>query len=314
MRRTGRGVVVALALGVLATPGAAGAVYKPVVQLSFDTYAPAVAPAVTAVITQAPGEDTTRTIAARFPPGFTLNPGLAVTPCPGAAAAAGSCPETSRIGSASAQTPFGPGSGGIYLTDDFRLLVRILGLGGLVEVRVLGAIRALDDGSAEITFDGLPRTQITESRIALDGGSHGIFVNPRRCGRYEAGTRFVSHAGEQVSTVIPLDIAGCARAPRITSVRVSPRRIRAQRRAVLSWRLDGAASVTEVTLFRAAGRTWRQLGTVAAPAAAGRNTLVIRRRFAGRVLRAGAYRLVLRARAGDGTVSRGHTARLVIVV
>jgi hypothetical protein len=314
VRRAGRGVVVALALGVLATPGSAGAVYKPVVQLSFDTYAPAIAPAVTAVVTQAAGEDTTRTIAARFPPGFTLNPGLAVTPCPGPAVASGNCPETSRIGSASVQTQFGPGSGGIYLTDDFRLLVRMLGLGGLVEVRVLGAIRPLDDGSAEITFDGLPRTPFTEARIALGGSSRGIFVNPRRCGRYEAGARFVSHAGEQVSAVLPLEIIGCASAIRITSVRVMPRRIRAPRSAVLSWRLDGAATVTEVTLFRAAGRTWRQLGTVAAPAAAGRNTLVIRRRFAGRVLRAGTYRLVLRARAGDGTLSRAHTARLVIVV
>jgi hypothetical protein len=312
VRRIGSVVPAVLVLGALAAPGSAGAVYKPVVQLAFDTYAPAAAPAVTAVVTQASGEDTTRTIAARFPPGFTLNPGLAVTGCPAPAVASGSCPETSRVGSASVQTPYGPGSGGIYLTDDFRLFAHMIGLGGLAEVRVLGAIRALDDGSAEITFDGLPRTPILESRLALDGGARGIFLNPRRCGRYEAGARFVSHAGEQVAAVLPLEITGCAPVPRITSVRVSPQRIQARRRAVLSWRLDRAASVTDVTLFRLAGTSWRQLGTASAPAAAGTNRLVIGRRFSGRVLRAGTYRLVLRARAGDGAVSRARAARMVV--
>lgn len=305
-------VAAALVAIALAGPSAAGAAYNPVVSLAFDTSAPAAAPAVTARLIQELGEDTTRTVAARFPPGISLNPRFAVKPCPGPAVESGTCPETSRIGTASVMTLYGPASGGIHLTEDFRLSLQMTALGGLVTAPVVGAIRALDDGSAEITFDGLPRVQMTEARIALHGGSRAIFLNPRRCGRYEASARFVSHGGEQVTTVLPLEITGCSDALRITSVRVSPARIGGGRRAVLAWRINRAAAATDLALFRLSGATWRQVGSVSASAAAGANRLVIRRRFGGHTLSGGTHRLVLRARGSDGTVSRGRTVRLVV--
>jgi hypothetical protein len=311
----GRGVALAVvaALVALVAPGVAAAIYRPTLALSFDRYGPAQAPAVTAIMRQRLGEDATRTIASRFPPDFTYNPDFAVVGCDAAHERAATCPPESRLGSVDIVSPLGRAGGGVYLTSDFRLFVPVSALGGIYRAPIDGKIHALADGSPEIVFDGLPKAPVTEARIALDGGPRAIFITPRRCGRYSAGARFVGYGGTQVALTLPLQISGCVAALGLDRVRVAPRRVLPGRRPRLSWRLSRAALRTELTLFRAKRGEWRELATTRAPAAAGRNQLRLPRRWRSPLRRVGRFRLVLRATAADGVVSRARTARFRVV-
>ena len=311
MRARAAGVVTAL--GALALAAPAAAIYQPTAELNFDSYAPAHAPAVTSVIRQVVGEETTKTIAARFPPGFTLNPAFNVVGCTLAQEQASDCPESSRLGLATAESPFGHGEGVVYLTEDFRLFVPFRAYGPLYEQVITGSIHALDDGSAEIVFDNLPPVQITEARIALDGGPRSVFITPRRCGSYAAGARFVSHSGTEVQRTFPLDITGCAEPLSISAATVAPTRVKAGRRPTLLWQLSRAAEYTEVALLRAERGAWRELVSRRGTAAAGLNEMRLPRRFARRLRSPGRYRLRLRAHALDGVVSRARIASFSVV-
>ena len=157
-------------------------------------------------------------------------------------------------------------------------------------------------------LEDLPQTPITGARLQLDGGNRGLVLNPRRCGRYDVGVRFASHAGAVVERRFPIEVDGCAATPAIAGVAVAPRRVTAGRSARLSWRLSGAATTQVTLLERSRGRGWRSLGTAAAAA----SPFTIGPRWRGRRLRPGRYRIALRALAADGAVSRERTAALRI--
>ena len=302
-----------MALGALALAGPAAAVYEPKLELAFDSYAPGHAPGVTSVMRQSLGEEATRTIAARFPLDFTFNPAFAVAGCDAEHEQAADCPESSRLGLATVESPFGHGEGVVYLTTDFRLFVPFRAYGPLYQYTVTGAIHGYDDG-AEIVFDGLPNVQVTEARIALDGGQRAIFINPRRCGAYSAGARFVSQSGVQVEATLPVSITGCSEVLAISGARVDPARVAAGGRPTVSWQLSGAAEFTEIGLFRAARGVWRELASVRGPAAAGRNQMRLPRRWGRRLRSPGRYQLRLRARAADHTTSRATTTAFTVAL
>ncbi len=134
-----RAVLVAVAL--LALPAPALAAYAPRLEVRVDPPTPDTAAALTATLRQEPGESANRREVVRFPPELRFNPGFAVRGCDRAQEAAETCPESSRIGTASAETEFGPFSGPVYLTDDFRTLVFLRGFAGLVQSKVEGAVR-----------------------------------------------------------------------------------------------------------------------------------------------------------------------------
>lgn len=302
-------VLALAAVALAAIPSSAGAAYAPRLELTFDRYEPAIAPAVTATMRQQSGEDTTRTIAVRFPPQFTLNPAFAVTGCPSAREQSDSCPPESRLGAVGIVSSFGPASGTLFLTEDFRIIASIQALGGLVRRRLTGHIRALDDGSPEIVFDDLPAIEVSEARVALDGGPRSIFITPRACGRYELGARFVSHSRAEVKVALPLEIVGCPVPLRVAAVRV---RNTTKGRTTISWRLTAAAAHTTIDLYRRSRGAWRSLGAVSASGAAGDHRLTVGRRWRGRPLRVGRHRFALRATAGDGTASPSRYAHFAI--
>ena len=299
-------------LGSLLPAGPAAAAYAPQAELSFDSYGPGQAPGVTSVMRQALGEEATRTIAARFPLDFTLNPAFAVTGCDVVDPRTTDCPESSRLGVASVESPLGNGSGTVHLTTDFRLFVRFSAYGDLYQQPVTGTIHGYDDG-AEIVFDNLPNIPVTESRIALDGGPRAIFITPWRCGSYEVGARFVSQSGARIETGLPIEIAGCAEELAISAVRVSRRRVARGRRPKLSWQLSRAAAFTRVVLLRAKRGGWHELASARGPAAAGENSMKLPRRWRRRLAVPGRYRLELRAKASDGAISRSTAVRFRVV-
>jgi hypothetical protein len=157
------------------------------------------------------------------------------------------------------KSPFGDGTGTVHLLSDFRLVLLLHALGGVYRARVDGVIRVLDDGSFELSFDGLPQIPVSESRIALEGGPLGLLVTPRRCGAYEVVTRFASHGGLAVERTLPITIAGCPVPLRVVGAKASGGRV--------TWSLQGAATATEVTLLRWRKGAWEEQSRRTLPAA-----------------------------------------------
>jgi hypothetical protein len=290
-------------LGFLLFAPAAEAAYDPAWSFHMGETGPAAAPAIVSTATQSQGESATRRVSVRYPPQFGFNPGFSVKGCTRAQEQADACPEASRIGTTRAVTVLGTFRGPLYFTEDFRLIGYLRGLGGAIGQRFEGKLYLGSDGSVETVFDDLPNFQSTLAEIAVEGGSRGIVLTPRRCGRYSLHGTFDSHAGDRVTRSLPVEIAGCPVRPVISRVRARPRRFR--RRTVLRWRLSGAAGRTSVSVQRLGRSGWRELRTLTAPGRVGSNSL----RISGRRLRPGRYRFVLRASGRGGMLSRSRSAR-----
>jgi hypothetical protein len=264
-----------------------------------DPAMPAAAAALTATVTQAPGESATQTERVRFPPQFGFNPALRVTHCTAADERAARCPDTSRIGTAMASTMFGDFAGGVFLTTDFRFVVFLRGLAGLVEQEVSGYLLLHGDGSVESVLDGLPDVAATSASVSFDSGPRSLLLTPRACGTYDLEARFVSHAGDQVTRTVGVQIGGCDSTPRIERAGVSPDRLSVGgRRAVVSWRLSeaGAATLVEVDRIVRIGRfdgRRREL-RIHTDARAGANRVAIR------ALPAGRYQVMLKTMSARG--------------
>ena len=305
----------------LAATGNASAAYAPTLAIEFGSTEPGVAPSLTSTMTQSSGESATRTARIRYPQQFGFNPAFAVDGCTPAQEQAGACPEASRIGSAQAQTSLGTFSGEVYFTTDFRVLIFLRDATGLIQQKVVGTIRVLDDGSREVTIDDLPDVPSTFSQVALEGGSKGILLNPRNCGTYSLRAQFESHAGELATSEPSVEIAGCRTGPLIEAVRVKPPRFRPTDGgsgkhtggATVSWRLSETADRTEIALQHRTPKSWHQFKTLDGPGDAGRNELRLTGRLRGRVLSPGSYRVVLRAIGPDGATSPSRATRFRIL-
>jgi hypothetical protein len=291
-----------LALGSLTFASSATAAYRPAWSFSLSDTRPATAPALSSTLTQAPGESASRRVAVRYPPEFGFNPGFSVAGCTAAQEQADACPESSRIGTTRAVTALGAFSGPVYLTEDFRLLSYLRGL-GVIGQKFEGKLYLGADGSVETVFDDLPNFQATVAEIAVEGGRRGILLTPRRCGRYTLTGTFASHAGDRVTRTVPVDISGCSARPVISRLRARPRRFR--RRTILSWQLSQPAARSSVSVQRLGRRGWRELRTLSASGRIGRNSL----RLSGRRLRPGRYRFVVRATGRGGMLSRSQSVR-----
>ena len=117
--------------------------------------------------------------------------------CPAASFAAGTCPATSRVGTATATSPLTP----IPLTGPVRLVenpggLPIIGvdLGGVIDMRLQGTVDITADGLVT-TFTGAPDLPLSTFTLALDGGSGGIAPRDRRPvhGRCASGGRRGPH-------------------------------------------------------------------------------------------------------------------------
>jgi hypothetical protein len=296
-----------VACAALAAIPAAEAAYQPAFSLRLSDTRPAAAPAITATLTQAPGESATRRIAVRYPPQFGFNPAFSVRGCEPAEEQSDSCPESSRIGTSRAVNLLGTFSGPVYLTADFRLLAYLQGLGGVAGQRFEGKLYLGPDGSIETVFDDLPNFPATLAETSVEGGSRGLLLTPRQCGRHSVTGSFTGHGGEQVTSEVPIEISGCAGRPLILGPRVRPRRFSGW--TTLSWRLSEPAARTNVSIQRLERSRWRELRRRVGPGRRGANRL----RIYGRNLRAGRYRFVLRAVGRSGLVSRSRSVGATLV-
>ena len=313
---------------VLAAPAAAQAAYAPHMELTLDPATPLAAPAITSTITQASGETATRKFTLSTPAEFGPNPATNLTSCSTADEQARSCPESSRLGSASAESNGVALSGPVNLsteTGGIRMLVFLSGLNGLVQQKLVGQVALRQGGGFDTVFDNLPDMQVQRITLSLLGGDRSLIQNPRACGTYTATAAWDSQQGEHVGQELPIAIAGCSGgtgggaggdgddagngggsaeagdpgAPVISRVS-APRRIRIGRMVTLRWRVSEATSRTRIAVERRVGRRWRRAGTLRGRGAAGTNRLRFDGRVGRRALRPGRYRFALSTTSRDG--------------
>jgi hypothetical protein len=231
MMRRGALVVACSLFAALAGSGPASASYAPALDIKLDPPRPATAAIITATVTQMPNETASRTLKVSFPAGFEANPSTAVTPCTDAQEEASSCPERSRIGTASAEAALGPAggqvplSGNAYLSvgSDARILVYLSGFGGLVIQKLVGTLERREAGGFDVVFDNLPATLTSSLRLRVEGGPKALLLTPRTCGPLTFTGDFTSRRGERAPSRSTVELVDCASQPASSSAISKPR-------------------------------------------------------------------------------------------
>lgn len=309
MRARAIPLLAAAAAGALAAP--APAAYAPRLEARVDPPTPSTPSALTLGVRQAAGEGAHRTEVVRIPPAFRFNPGFSVSGCTPEQEASSACPESSRVGTASADSELGHFSGAVHLTRDFRFVIFLRGFAGLVEQKVEGVLRLAPDGWVESVLDGLPAVRTTYAQVRLESGPRSLMLTPERCAEYPLEGRFTSHDGEHAVSRTTVAIAGCDTRPGVASLAARPR----GRRLAVTWRLDEAGSRAELALARRVRVRpwvrWARAGsvTVAARAGAGRAALPapVRAR-----LRPGRYRVTLTTWSARGALADTRSAEVTV--
>jgi hypothetical protein len=162
-------------------------------------------------------------------------PGLAgmissVTQCPGAQAATGACPASSRIGTATTRAGAGSEpfrlSGPVYLTEGYKgapfgMVVVIRAIAGPFDLGTVVVRQSifLDPNTAALTvasdplptiLDGVP-IRLRTVDVTLD--RPGFAYNPTSCGAKQARGTLIPTQGTAVERTASFDVTGCATLP-----------------------------------------------------------------------------------------------------
>jgi hypothetical protein len=261
--------------------------FAPVIAIELSTPVPKAPPAITSTVTLPDGDSAIASVSLVFPKAFGFNERFHPQRCQPDDEAARTCPEASRIGSVAADSPLGSGSGGIFLSDDFRLLVFADALGGAIQIKAEGNIRIAPSGGFLVTFSGLPDLPLRSVDLNFDGDDRALVKNPTRCAVYQLPVHFVAHDGSEAEASPELPITGCV--DPVGGLRAAV----AGRTATLRWAAPGADE-TEVRLLRGA------------TAVTTRRTSASKLTFAS--LKAGRYLARVRAFSG-GRASPARTVR-----
>lgn len=157
------------------------------------------------------GESDLRRAVVRLPVGVRVNPSAAdgLQGCSPVqvglhSTADAACPDGSRVGSLTVETPLLPTPlvGSVYLAGphdnpfDSLLAVYLVAKGPGLIVKLAGRVES-DPVSGQITavFDDVPQLPFSAVRISFDGGPRAVLVNPPVCGRYEASAELTSWSG-----------------------------------------------------------------------------------------------------------------------
>jgi hypothetical protein len=184
--------------------------------------------------TRSDGEQNLGRITVRTPPGLLAS--LAgVVRCGEAAANAGACPESSRIGKVTVAT--GAGSqplflrGSVYLTDGYRgaafgLAIVVPAKAGPFDLgnQVVRAAISVDPLTAQITVESDPLPQERDGvpfrlkQVAVTIDRPNFTLNPTNCSSFAmsgtlAGALPDGNSGSVVSVSSPFAVAGCANLP-----------------------------------------------------------------------------------------------------
>lgn len=301
-----RPALCALAAALLA-PAAAQAAYAPKLKIELAPATARVAPAITSTITQASGESASKVVRVSFPKGF--NPpseAVKLDTCTPEQESSRTCPEGSRMGTASATAVVG------LVTTDLAGTVNYGGsAGGRTKLIVFltspilgdqppieGFVEVRPDFGFDTVFPNNPDVLTTKFVLALDGAPRSLITNPTACGDYEFLAKFTSHKDEQAESRAKVTISGCPSVvPRITGIELTRRTLRRGQAATLAFDLTKPAAV-RVTVKRVANR--RRVADLRLAGKKGTNRV----RGIGRGLAPGLYRIDIRATDADGVAAR----------
>ena len=181
-------------------------------------------PPITVAVTQPPGQADQSSATVILP--STLNADLTRlgVACLNAAAAAGTCPASSQVGTAVADSPLIPVplSGPVYLVQAPPGSAGILPelqvrLAGPIPLVLRGTVAARN-GRLATTFAGLPDVPLSSFTLALKGG--GMLVAAKDlCSGTPAPVdgEFVAHGGAKATASAPATPAGCAKTSSATT-------------------------------------------------------------------------------------------------
>jgi hypothetical protein len=125
------------------------------------------------------------------------------------------CPETSKIGSMSVESPLlqGPMKGSVYLAKQndnpfgSLLAMYLVVRGEGVTVKLAGRVDPDPvTGRLTTTFVDNPELPFSKMELSLKSGSRAPLVNPQTCGTYYSETRITSWGGQVVSDTTPMTI------------------------------------------------------------------------------------------------------------
>jgi hypothetical protein len=177
-------------------------------------------PPLSVVIEQADGESAMRRAVVRLPKGLAVDIAHIGVTCTDAQLATSSCPQASRMGDVSADTPLLPNklTGGAYLMQSERK-------GGLPGIaldlgltRLRGAVTLAADGQLTTTFETIPDVPLRKLTLVLAGGKSGVLsTGVDLCGaKPVVDGQFSSQSGKDVAVQSPSTVVGCKAALKVT--------------------------------------------------------------------------------------------------
>jgi hypothetical protein len=309
-------VVLFAAAGLLAAAPAAQAAYAPKLAVTVNpTDQPGKTVAFISVVTQASDEEATKSARLKFPIGYGLDVRALqrLTSCTPVQRDARSCPESSRLGTATANALGQTLSGGVHLGEGATIYIFLnnatLRLLGQEPKPIVARTEFRPDGGTDTVLDDLP-TDFTATRfeLALDGPPKSVLNAPTKCGRGVFTGEFTSRNGVKATSTSAVTITGCPPEPAaplaLTGVTLAPRTLAAGRNALLRYTVDRPARV-EITVRRA-GRA-KVLGRKRfTQRRAGRGKITV----ATRGLSPGRFVVTLRVTADGRTVRRVFAIRV----
>ncbi len=206
-------------------------------------------PGLTAVVSQAPGEANTNSVAVTLPTGVAADPNRLRLACPLATFEAGACPASATIGTAVASTPLLntslTGNVVFVLAPGSALPQLRLQLRGQLPIDLLGKVSIGTKNRLVNEFGGIPDVPLSRFELKLGSGRQSPLLSAvDLCSSDpKVDAVFTSHSGARSTRTVAPVVAGCT--PKAT-VRVSSLK---RGRPALRMRVEGGGrKVTKATL------------------------------------------------------------------
>jgi hypothetical protein len=193
--------------------------YDPKISASLDGAGPRQHPTLTTVVSQAAGEATSSKVVVTLPQG--VGPDLAAlnVSCPSPDFDAGTCPDTTKVGSATAETPLlaDPLTGPVYLVAPPGGGLPQLGIafGGVLPVKLRASVAVTAGARLVSTLDGLPDVPLSKFTLVLNGGSSGLLQSSADlcAAPPTVDAAFTAQNGTQKTASATVTATNCAAAP-----------------------------------------------------------------------------------------------------
>ena len=149
--------------------------------------------------------------------------------CPAADFDAGTCPDNTRVGTATAASPLQtqPLTGGVYVVSSGGVLPNLgLDLKGALALKLTGAISLTPDLRSQVTFDGLPDIPIADFTLDFNGGPGGLSAAKRDLCKPPPiifDTSFLAHSGAALDSATPAQVK-CIKDPTASVKLKTPKR------------------------------------------------------------------------------------------